>query len=162
MVDYGGGWGRVSRFANKDVPATQFFVMEPNPMFRDIYANCNLPGLMVPIDWLSTESGGVSDVDLVFSYSILTHSSDRLTRNIIDRWAEMTKPGSIVAFTIRPGCYVFESGGDIEVFTKAERKSLPEKYTRGQLVYKSYEGLEDWGVTIASETYTIGYSDRPT
>lgn len=153
VADYGGGWGRVARFANKNVPAEQFFVLEPNPVFRDIYKDCRLPGNLIEIDWLSSENTGLTKIDLIFSYSILTHSSDRLTRNIVDRWAEMTVPGSVVAFTVRPGCYLNGAGGDMSVFTDTERPGLTKVYDSGKLVYKPYPGDEHWGVTIAPEKY---------
>lgn len=148
VADYGAGWGRVSRFANKDVPAEQFYALEPNPVFQDIYVDCRLPGHLVRTDWLSAEPTDVRDVDLIFSYSILTHSSERLTKNIVERWIEMTKQGSIVAFTVRPGFYLGETDGDMAVFTSQEHAALPERYEHGELIYKSYEGQEDWGVTI--------------
>jgi len=161
VVDYGGGWGRVARFANKDVPAEQFYVLEPNPIFRKIYEECQLPGHLVEIDWLSTNNNGIDNIDLIFSYSIITHSSDRLTRNIVDRWAEMTSKGSVVAFTVRPGCYLLETGGDMSVFTGYEDDDLIKNYQDGNLIYRSYQGIEDWGVTVAPEKYlnTI-FSDR--
>jgi len=153
VADYGAGWGRISRFVNKDVPAEQFYALEPNPLFQQIYADCRLPGRLVPTDWLSAEPTGVKDVDLIFSYSILTHSSERLTKNIVDRWTEMTKPGSVVAFTVRPGFYLGEKDGDMSVFTPAEHATLPAKYEKGDIIYKSYQGQEDWGVTIIPLSY---------
>jgi hypothetical protein len=143
----------LARFANKDVPARNFYVLEPNPAFREIYEQCRLPGHLVPIDWTSEQAQDVRNIDLIFSYSIITHSSDELTRNIIDRWAEMTRTGSIVAFTIRPGCYLAEKDGDMSVFSAAEHRQLSSRYNRGELVYKPYSGLDHWGVTIAPESY---------
>lgn len=153
VADYGAGWGRIARFANKDVPAEKFYALEPNPDFQRIYAECRLPGHLVATDWLSAEPTGVEGVDLIFSYSILTHSSVRLTHNIMDRWAEMTSVGSIVAFTIRPGCYLEETDGDMGVFTAAERAAAAEQYRAGEMIYKPYDGQEDWGVTIIPLSY---------
>ena len=153
VADYGAGWGRISRFANKDVPADQFYALEPNPDFQQVYVDSRLPGHLVPTDWLSAEPTGIEGVDLIFSYSVLTHSSERLTRNIVDRWTEMTKPGSLVAFTMRPGFYLGETDGDMSVFRPAEHTRLPERYAQGEIIYKPYEGLEDWGVTIIPLSY---------
>jgi hypothetical protein len=153
VADYGAGWGRIARYANKDVPAERFHALEPNPDFQRIYAESRLPGHLVPTDWLSAEPTGVAGVDLIFSYSILTHSSRRLTENIVNRWIEMTTPGSVVAFTIRPGFYLDESGGDVELFSSPERDDARDKYARGEFVYKPYPGEEDWGVTILPLRY---------
>ena len=153
VADYGAGWGRVSRFVNKDVPADRFYALEPNPHFQNIYRDCRLPGRLVATDWLSAEATGVTDVDLIISYSILTHSSERLTANIVDRWREMTKPGSVVAFTMRPGFYLAERDGDMSVFSDAEHAELEDRYARGKLIYKAYPGDTDWGVTIIPQAY---------
>jgi hypothetical protein len=148
VADYGAGWGRIARFVNKDVPAKQFYALEPNPVFQKIYSECRLPGTLVPTDWASKTTSNVKNVDLIISYSILTHSSERLTRNIVDRWAEMTKPGSLLAFTIRPGFYLEETDGDMSVFAPEEHAQLPERYSRGEFIYAPYDGSVDWGVTI--------------
>ena len=148
VADYGAGWGRISRFANKDVPAEQFYALEPNPVFQKIYEECRLPGHLVPTDWLSATPTDIKNVDLIFSYSILTHSSETLTRNIVDRWVEMTRPGSVVAFTMRPGFYLGERDGDMAVFTDSDYSKISERYSRGEFIYQAYDGDEDWGVTI--------------
>lgn len=153
VADYGAGWGRISRFVNKDVPAERFYALEPNPAFQAIYRECALPGHLVETDWLSAQPTGVKDVDLIISYSILTHSSERLTANIIERWLEMTRPGSVVAFTMRPGFYLGERGGDMSVFSDAEHAELAERYGRGEFIYKPYGGDTDWGVTIIPQAY---------
>lgn len=148
VADYGAGWGRISRFINKDVAAKQFYALEPNPVFQNIYRECRLPGHLVPTDWQSAIPTSVKSVDLVICYSILTHSSESLTKNIVDRWVEMTKPGSVVAFTIRPGFYLGERDGDMSVFTQDQHSKLQEEYSSGEFIYRAYSGDVDWGVTI--------------
>lgn len=154
VADYGAGWGRIARFANKDVPAQQFYALEPNPLFQKIYSDCRLPGHLVPTGWQSAQATGVENVDLIFSYSILTHSSEELTRNIVDRWTEMTRPGSVVACTIRPGCFLTEHDGDMAVFSGEEHGQLAEAYLRGEFIYKPYRPDEpSWGVTVIPVSY---------
>lgn len=153
VADYGAGWGRIARFVNKDVPAEHFWALEPNPHFQAIYRECRLPGHLVETDWLSSQSTDLTGIDLIISYSILTHSSERLTANIVERWLEMTRPGSIIAFTMRPGFYLSERGGDMSVFTDQEHAALLERYERGEFIYKAYEGDTDWGVTIIPRSY---------
>lgn len=153
VADYGAGWGRIARFVNKDVPAARFFALEPNPVFQQIYADCRLPGHLVATDWPSAIPTGVDDVDLIFSYSILTHASEELTRNIVARWAEMTRPGSVVAFTIRPGCFLSERDGDMAVFSDVGAGVLEDCYARGEFIYRPYPGEPNWGVTVIPVPY---------
>ena len=65
----------------------------------------------------------------------------------------MTNPGSVIAFTIRPGFYLAERDGDMSVFSAAEHSQLNERYARGELIYKAYQGDTDWGVTIIPQSY---------
>ncbi len=154
VADYGAGWGRISRFVNKDVPAERFYALEPNPHFQAIYRECRLPGHLVETDWMSAQPTGVVDVDLIISYSILTHSSEELTKNIVERWIEMTKPGSVVAFTMRPGFYLAERhGGDMGIFSDADHAQLPDRYARGEFIYEPYPGEPQWGATIIPPRY---------
>jgi len=78
VVDYGAGWGRMTRFIGKDVPGAQIFATDPNPIFADIYEQCRLPGRMARTDWLSAEKTGIEGADLLISFSIFTHASDLL------------------------------------------------------------------------------------
>jgi hypothetical protein len=52
VVDYGEGWGRITRFIGKHVPGAQIFATDPNPIFADIYEQCRLRGRTVRTDWL--------------------------------------------------------------------------------------------------------------
>jgi len=95
----------------------------------------------------------VQDVDLLISYSIFTHSSHELTRNILDRWAEVLTPGGVAAFTIRPGTFLQGSESEMAIFTPEERRGLVDQYKSGRLIYKPYPGDKHWGVTVMPQAY---------
>ncbi len=154
VADYGAGWGRISRFAAKDV--RDLYAFEPNPDFGDLYESCRLPGTLVRTDWLSasplTDHG---KFDLIYCFSILTHSSDLLTRNIAARWAELTKPGSMVFTTIRPKYFIDGESGDAALLN--DKPAMHAAYQRGELVYSRYSsGSGEWGVTVMP----LGYIDQ--
>jgi len=153
VLDYGAGWGRVTRFCAKDVPAFSLYAIEPNTIFADIYAHCKVPGVLIRTDWESRNPIEVSPVDLIISFSILTHTSEELARNIKERWLELTKPGSVIAFTIRPGALLHDNQNEMAIFSEEERLNAQASYSRGELAYKPYPNSTHWGVTVMPMQY---------
>lgn len=153
VVDFGTGWGRITRHVAKDVPNGQIFAVEPNPGFRDIFTASRVPGQLVASDYLSEQSLPLRDIDLLFCFSILTHASDYLARNIATRWVEMLAPGGVVVATIRPGDFLQYDDGEMAKFTPEERARARLAYANGELVYKAYADSPEWGVTVTPMGY---------
>lgn len=151
VVDYGAGWGRITRFCGKD--AAKVYAVEPNPVFHEIYEKTRVRPELIKSDFGSAQPLPLRDVDLLFCFSILTHASDALARNIARRWAEIMAPGGVVLFTIRPGSYLDETGGEIDRLSPAELQAAREAYARGDLGYWPYPDSPDWGITIAPMAY---------
>lgn len=152
VADYGAGWGRVTRFCAKDV--RQVHAVEPNPEFQALFRKLRVPGELTASDWLSAERLPIRNVDLLFCFSILTHASDQLTRNIAARWAEMVRPGGVVLCTIRPGGYLGEAeGGEIDLVPADLRAAMAGAYAAGELAYWPYPGSPDWGITVTPMAY---------
>jgi hypothetical protein len=152
VADYGAGWGRITRLCPKD--AAKVYAIEPNLEFQKIYQDTRVPGELVASDYLSSKRLPVTDVDLLFCFSIYTHASAKLAKNIRDRWVEMVRPGGVVLFTIRPATYMDEAGGgEISRLNAKERAALKAAYAKGQLGYWPYPGLNDWGITVAPMAY---------
>jgi hypothetical protein len=155
VADYGAGWGRISRFVAKDVPNQDLFAFEPNPVFADLYEKCHCPGNLVRTDWESQASlASYGHFDLVYCFSILTHSSHELTTRIARRWEELTKPGSLVFTTIRPRYFIEGSSGDAGLLRAELKSDMFNMYDAGELVYVPYaSGGGHWGVTVMPEPY---------
>jgi hypothetical protein len=174
VADYGAGWGRIARFSGREVPEENFLSFEPNPEFVSYYKACGIPGRVVHTDWGSSQSlteHGAFDV--IYCFSILTHTSDALTQRVRDRWIEITTPGSLVLATIRPRFFLEGGKGDAEHFADAETSDLMRQYDRDELIYRPYpDAGGDWGVTVMSPAYVhrvfggafnvIGYNPIPT
>lgn len=151
VVDYGAGWGRITRFCAKD--AARVYAVEPNPVFHDLYRQCRVPGTLVVSDFLSSTPLPISGVDLLFCFSILTHASEALAENIRDRWAEMMAPGGVVVFTIRPGTYFDQTGGEITRLPPADLAAARAAYAKGRPGYWPYPDSPDWGITVTPMAY---------
>lgn len=152
VLDYGAGWGRITRLCAKDV--AKVYAIEPVEDFRRVYRETRVPGDIVATDHLSSQRHPVKGVDLLFCFSIYTHTSERLAQNIRDRWVEMVRPGGVVLFTIRPGTYLDDTGdGEISRLSPDERAAAKAAYEAGQLAYWPYPDSPDWGITIAPMAY---------
>ncbi len=153
IADYGAGWGRITRFCAKDVPPEALYAFEPNPVFCDLFERTRVEAQLVRTDWLSEGSLAIRDIDLTICFSIFTHASDRLARNIAERFKEITKPGSMIVLTIRPGAFLHASDGEMAHFSELERNEAIAAYERGHLVYKPYKDSPDWSVTVTPMSY---------
>jgi len=151
VVDYGAGWGRITRFCPKDV--AKVYAVEPNPTFHELYRQTRVAAELIESDFLSAGRLPVSNVDLLFCFSIVTHASDELCRNIAARWAEMMSRGGVVLFTIRPGSYLEADGGEIDRLSAEDLAAAKADYAAGRLAYWPYPGSPDWGITIAPMDY---------
>jgi hypothetical protein len=146
VVDYGAGWGRITRFVEKDV--AKLYAVEPNPAFREVFRRSGVPGELIASDFLSAERLPIRNADLLFCFSILTHASEQLARNIRDRWVEMMARGGVVLFTIRPGTYLDATGGEISRLSADDLAKAKADYAAGKPGYWPYPDSPDWGITI--------------
>ncbi len=152
VADYGAGWGRITRFCPKD--AGRVVAIEPNETFHEIWRQTRVPGELVASDFLSKKKLPVSDIDLLICFSILTHASDALAKNIAKRWAEIVAPGGVVLFTVRPGTYLDLDGGEIDRLSPADKAAARSAYEAGRIAYWPYpECPSDWGVTVMPMAY---------
>jgi len=151
VVDYGAGWGRITRLCPKDVG--RVYAVEPNPTFHELFEKHRVPGELVKSDFQSAEPLPIRRADLLFCFSILTHAPDSLCRNIAERWAEIMAPGGVAIFTIRPGSYIDMEGGEISRVPAAERGALRQEYEAGRLAYWPYPGIENWGIAVTPMAY---------
>jgi hypothetical protein len=156
VADYGAGWGRITRLCAKDVRPGSLFALEPNPVFADLFETSRVDAELIRTDWASEQRLELRDIDLVISFSIFTHTSDQLATNIVERFKEITRPGSVIALTIRPGAFLHAADGEMSHFSEPERLEALADYKRGRLVYKPYDNSPHWGVTVAPMRYISG------
>lgn len=150
-VDYGAGWGRITRLVARDV--ARVYAVEPNDILQQAFRDNRVPGSLVVSDYSSAQRLAIGDADLLISFSILTHTSDALSRNIARRWAEMLAPGAVAVFTIRPGSFFDAERGEITQRTPAEREAGRAAYDAGKPAYWPYEGSPNFGITVMPMAY---------
>jgi hypothetical protein len=146
VVDYGAGWGRITRLCDRDVG--ELIAVEPNPVFQDEFRRIGAPGRLIASDYMSAAPLDVGGADLLFSFSILTHTSEALARNVRDRWAEIMAPGGVVVCTIRPGTFLDGARGEIRQLAAADLAAGRAAYAAGRIAYWPYPETPDFGITV--------------
>lgn len=106
VLDYGCGWGRITRFFLNDVAAENLwgidcneeviaFCRESNPWSR-FELNDPMPPTDLPTD----------QFDLVFSYSVFTHLREDVHSAWLDELGRLVKPGGLLILTVRPRHFI--------------------------------------------------------
>jgi hypothetical protein len=153
VLDYGCGWGRLLRFFAKSVRTDHLLGCDPNAVFIQLCRDMRVPGQIQLSDWMSTSKPFEEKLDLVFSFSIFTHTSEQLQFNILRVLEDMLKPGGLVVATIRPGALLEAEGGEMDDWTAAERQKCRDAYLRGDYAYRPYPKSPSWGVAAIPESY---------
>ncbi len=164
VLDYGCGWGRITRFFMKDVAKGNLwgidcnedlinFCRESNPWAR-FELNDPLPPTDLPADHF----------DLAFGYSVFTHLREDVHWGWLDELRRVVKPGGLLILTVRPRHFISYCAklttestpqpGLVDLFTDPEQAL--DDYDGGRFVYVPYpvsQYGEWWGEACISRVY---------
>lgn len=160
-LDFGFGWGRISRVFMHDLRKQNLHGLDVDPSFveltrglfqSDNYNRCNA----FPPTTFEDES-----FDLVFAYSVFSHLSEPATRAWMAEFHRILKPGGVVAFTTRHEtffdfCEWAANQADASGYIQALGELFPdldaarEAYRRGEFVHASSAGVGGGGPRDAS------------
>ncbi len=106
VVDFGSGWGRITRFFLRETRLANISGLDVDPQFvalsnqlfgADIFHVCT------PMPPSRLASGSVN---LVTAFSVFSHLSEAACRQWIDEFARVLKPGGLFAFTTRSEWFI--------------------------------------------------------
>ncbi len=104
IIDYGCGWGRLTRFLIKHTP-----IAHPGARSRrggaGILEGPVLEGTARQIPRHPSDPRGERAAHVAFLFSILTHTPPKLTTEISNWLTRVLAPGGLLIFTIRPKSY---------------------------------------------------------
>ena len=100
ILDFGSGWGRVSRFFLNDLKPDHIFGVDTNAFILDECARIGVPGTFQLIDPLGALPYPDKMFNLVFAYSVFTHLSERSASHWIPEIRRVLKPGGIFVPTL--------------------------------------------------------------
>ena len=159
VLDFGCGWGRITRFFLHDVAARNLVGIDAMPTAVELCGEIGAPwtvvlGPLVPPTTLEPES-----FDLVYAYSVFSHLAPATADAWIEELGRVLRPGGILVLTTRGPFFldyieqrVRKAGDDASdalVAAYSDIDSIRSRYEAGEFVYLPTGG----GETLTSDHY---------
>ncbi len=105
ILDFGCGWGRITRFFCRDVDPGGLHGCDPVEEILEVCRSSRLPAVLHRTDFVP-ESLPEGDFDLAYSFSVFTHISEPAAVACLAALHGALKPGGLLILTIRPPSYL--------------------------------------------------------
>jgi SAM-dependent methyltransferase len=105
-MDFGCGWGRITRFFIRDFDKESLIGVDPLPLAVDIcrdtnpWATFTNIGLAPPVDLPD------SSLDLVFAFSVFSHLTEKTHLSWLSEFARLLRPGGVLVVTTRKRSFI--------------------------------------------------------
>ena len=156
-LDFGFGWGRISRVFMQHLSMSNIHGLDVDPWFVDITRDLFQSNQFQVCSPFPPSAYADASFDLIYSYSVVSHLSEAACQAWMGEFARLLRPGGMVAFTTR-----HESFFDFCVWAKTQDASVspyiaalgqlfPDvdavraAYRKGQFVHGSSSGVGGGG-----------------
>jgi SAM-dependent methyltransferase len=109
VLDFGCGWGRLTRFLARDVEPGRLFGCDPAPQILDVCAQARVPAILARSEFVPERVPFNERFDLVFAFSVFTHLSESAHEASLRALHRALRPGAILVVTVRPPAYARQS-----------------------------------------------------
>jgi SAM-dependent methyltransferase len=109
VLDFGCGWGRITRFLARDVPPERLHGCDPVASILDVCRRSRVPATLAQSEFLPERLPFDEPFHLAYAFSVFTHLSERAQERCLAALHDGLKPGGILVATIRPPAYLDES-----------------------------------------------------
>ncbi len=157
ILDYGCGWGRMTRLLPYFTDIGNIYGVDPTEESIRLCEDNNVPGNYFVIDHIPEQLPFEHQMDLIFAYSVFTHMNNEVAKNALRVMRTAIHNDGMLCVTIRPRSYWFSriSGGAI---SKSKRRELLATHDDEGYAFISYEdnkhgGPDNWGDTSFSMEY---------
>lgn len=106
VLDFGCGWGRLTRFFARDVGPGSLFACDPVQEIIDVCEETRVPATLARCEFVPERLPFAEKFDLVFAFSVFTHLSEPAHRACLEAIHASLKPGGLLVVTIRPPAYL--------------------------------------------------------
>jgi SAM-dependent methyltransferase len=108
VLDYGCGWGRITRFFVRDLPPERLLGVDcVEPMVRRSIS-CNPFATFQCVDPLPPTALEPSSVDVVCAFSVFSHLSEEAHLRWLAEFRRLLRPGGVAILTTRPRGFIPE------------------------------------------------------
>lgn len=156
VLDFGFGWGRISRVFMQDVPLENIYGIDVDPEFVELTRKLFGSRQFELCPAFPPTTYPDEKFDLIYAYSVFSHLSDRACHEWMAEFHRILKPGGVVAFTTRHEsffdyCASAANQESDSSYLRALGTLFPDidaakaKYRDGQIVHASSEGVGGGG-----------------
>jgi SAM-dependent methyltransferase len=109
VLDFGCGWGRLTRLLARDVIPGNLFGCDPVEPILDVCRSCRVPAELVRCDFVPERLPFAQPFDLIYAFSVFTHLSERAHHACLRALHAALAPGGLLVVTVRPPAYLRQS-----------------------------------------------------
>lgn len=106
VLDFGCGWGRLTRFFARDVMPERLFGCDPSEAILDVCRATRVPATLARSEFLPERLPFEEPFDLAFAFSVFTHLSEPAHERALAALHAGLRPGGILVVTVRPPAYL--------------------------------------------------------
>ena len=106
VLDFGCGWGRLTRLLARDVAPGLLYGCDPVEQILDVCREARVPATLVRSDFLPDRLPFEEPFDLAFAFSVFTHLSEVAHERSLRALHGALRPGAILVVTVRPPSYL--------------------------------------------------------
>ena len=106
VLDFGCGWGRLTRFFARDVEPGNLFGCDPVQPILDVCRRTRVPATLARSEFVPRRLPFAQRFDLVYAFSVFTHLSEPAHEASLNALHDGLAPGGLLVVTIRPPEYL--------------------------------------------------------
>jgi SAM-dependent methyltransferase len=106
VLDFGCGWGRLTRFLARDVEPGRLYGCDPVEQILDVCRDSRVPATLARSEFLPERLPFEEPFDLAFAFSVFTHLSEVSHQRSLGALHGSLRTGGILVVTVRPPDYL--------------------------------------------------------
>ena len=110
VLDFGCGWGRMTRMLARDVAPAALFGCDPDEAILAVCRENGVPGTFARSERLPDALPFDGPFDLAYAFSVFTHLSERAHQRCLAALHAALRPGAVLVVTVRPPAYAELAG----------------------------------------------------
>lgn len=106
VLDFGCGWGRLTRLLARDVAPGNLFGCDPVPAILDVCRRTRVPATVAACEFVPGDLPFDQPFHLAYAFSVFTHLSEPAHQASLRALHRSLVPGGLLVLTIRPPEYL--------------------------------------------------------
>jgi SAM-dependent methyltransferase len=143
VLDFGCGWGRLTRFLARDVASGNLYGCDPVESILDVCRRTRVPATLARSDFAPAQLPFDATFDLAFAFSVFTHLSEAAHLRCLEALHTAMRPGAVLVVTVRPAAYLelmqlvpdARLEGAAYVFVPHPAEASHPQYAGGEMTY---------------------------